>query len=59
MQVFPLPLQLAYKAGQVVKDIIYEGGQLPYHIPESHSGYWQGQARIKQNLWTELFFDLP
>lgn len=39
MQVFPLPLQLAYKAGQVVKDIIYEGGQLPYHIPESHSGY--------------------
>lgn len=29
MQVFPLPPQQAYKAGQVVKDIIYEGAQLP------------------------------
>lgn len=56
MQVFPLPLQLAYKAWQVVKDIIYEGGQLPYHIAESHSAYWQGQARIKWNLRTEFFF---
>lgn len=58
MQVFPLPLQLAYMAKQVVKDIIYEGAQLPLmnHILDTDK---VRPSSEQQSLWIELFFLLP